>query len=266
MLVLLAVAAAIVPDAASACSCMPTDAGEHLRDGKPAVIATVTEKHRVGEVAEPSFGIDYDYTLRIERPFNLEPLPTMVLRATDNGAMCGVDWSVGKRIAVLLHRRDDGTLTAGLCSMVEEAALIAAADGASELPGSEPPPTGGRPPAVGPKGAPMWFVARRGAEVVAPGGRRSTSLDELAVKPGKAIRIRLGAAAKSVKAALANASGKRVGPMRPARVLTRTSRRTWLVRIPRAVPRGADRLLVTVDDGTVRTRAAVGLAFDCPLR
>jgi hypothetical protein len=82
------------------------------------------------------------------------------------------------------------------------------------------------------------------------------------VKPGVPIRLLLAKPAKTVRVALARASGERLGRMRAARAVG-GARLTWRAKLPRALSRRVDRLLVSIDYGGERVRLAVGLAPSC---
>lgn len=278
-LVALVCAAALAPAAAQACSCVPRTpetVPTWLREGRPAVIGEVVAVERVDEEPPPppegepppppDLDTEYAYTVRVERAFNadLGTETTIVTRA--NGGLCGITFDVGQRFGAFLGRRADGAWGTGLCSTIDPTALIAAAEPPPPPPPVDPPPTPPTPPTDDdapksrpPAAAPSLRV-RFDGRVAAGGPRNGVGLQRLPVAADERIRLSLGAAARSVRFGFADASGGRVGALRSATTVARSGRKTWTARLPRALPRRADRLLVVVElAGGRRAVYAIGL-------
>ncbi|MDW5596406.1 hypothetical protein VSS74_18815 [Conexibacter stalactiti] len=265
--------AALVPAAAQACSCAPNrDLAAELAGGDPAVIGEVVARQVIARDGPsdpnvPSLDTSVAYTVRVERAFNGAFGPETTIVGRTNGGMCGFTWSVGQRVGAFVGRSGEAWGTS-LCSLVDPAALIAAADTPPVQPPTQPPapPTPPTPP-VPPTGdggdtakpAPT-LRARRGTHVAEGGPRTGTTLDRLPAAAGERVRLRLDAPARSVRFALARANGKRLGSLRAARAVTGSRRTAWNATLPRVLPPRADRLLVTVDYGAgKRSTFAVGL-------
>jgi hypothetical protein len=251
VLTAVATAACVVvlfPGLASACSCAPRSASDRLAAGEPAVIGDVVAITDLGPVGDPPYDHLYAYTVRVERAFNLDAGAEITIHGNTSGGTCGFTWSAGQRVAAFLYGTADRWST-GSCGLVAPEALEAAA--------AAPDPENSPDEADGPV-----VRAFRGRRAVIAGARSGNQLERLAVKPGVRIRIRLERPAQSVRGALARPNGKRVGRTRAAQAIGRSSV-AWRTTLPRRLPRGADRLLVSIDYGTERAVRAVGLATRC---
>ena len=262
--VLGAVAAVLVlfPGLASACSCGPRSASAGLAAGVPAVIGEVVAATEFGTVGAPPYDHLYAYTVRVERAFNLDIGTEITIHGNTNGGACGFTWSAGQRVGAFLYRTEDRWATSS-CGLVAPEELEAAA--AQPPPGDPAPPAAPAPGAENsPDEADRAPVVRafHGRRAVLAGARFGAPLERLAVKPSARIRLRLDAPAQAVRVALARPNGKRVGRTRRAQAIGRSSL-AWRTTLPRRLPRGADRLLVSIDYGTERVVRAVGLATRC---
>ncbi len=239
----------LFPGLASACSCAPQPPSDRLAAGEPAVIGVVVATTDLGPVGPALFDHSYAYTVRVERAFNLDAGTEITIHGNTNDGMCGFTWSTGQRVGAFLYGTADRWST-GSCGLVFPEALEAAA----AAPESSPDEADG--PVV---------RAFRGGRAVIAGARSGNQLERLAVKPRVRIRLRLETPARSIRVALARPNGKRVGRTRAAESIGRNSV-AWRTTLPRRLPRGADRLLVSIDFGTERAVRAVGLATRCRAR
>ena len=130
-LVLAALAARVEP--AYACSCAPLDPRSALAASDGAFVGTYLERRERG-------GGRADYVFRVERALKGALGGTVVVESADNGAACGLEVEVGRRIGLVLDRVG-GTWTSNLCWQIEPNALLAAAR-------PLPPPNGSGPAAL----------------------------------------------------------------------------------------------------------------------
>ena len=130
-LVLAALAGRVEP--AYACSCAPLDPRSALAASDGAFVGTYLERRERG-------GGRADYVFRVERALKGALGGTVVVESADNGAACGLEVEVGRRIGLVLDRVG-GTWTSNLCWQIEPNALLAAAR-------PLPPPNGSGPAAL----------------------------------------------------------------------------------------------------------------------
>lgn len=288
-LVALVVVAALAPAAAQACSCIPRtqdSVRNWLREGDPALIGTIVAAQEVNapepvdppdpsRPSPPVLDRTYAYTVQVERAFNVELGAETTIIAGSNGAMCGIGYRVGQRFGAFLGRRADGAWGTGSCSQVAPDELIAAAQPPVEPPPPPPPvpPTPPTPPTPpvdttprtpAPRPAPT-LQARFDGRVAAGGPRAGSVLQRLPAVGGKRVRLQFDASARRVRFALARTDGTRTGPLRTATAVARSRREAWSARLPRTLPKRADRLLVFVDYGRGGPRATFAIGLGQPI-
>lgn len=286
-LVALLVAAALVPAAAQACSCIPRTPDYvrvRLTEGRTALIGEVVAMQRVGDPPPPPDpgdpptpigNVDYAYTVRVERAFNVELGAETTIVAGSQGSMCGITYRVGQRIGAFIDRDLSGTWGTGSCSQVAPDELIAAAQPPVDPPPPPPPPPTPPTPPVDDKvrtpGPPAprpvpTLRARFDGRVAAGGPRAGSAPERLPAAASERIRLQLDASASRVRFALARADGSRTGPPRNASAVRGSGRKAWSARLPRTLPRRADRLLVFVDYGRGKPSAKFAIGLGQPVR
>ena len=179
VLVVASLAAAVEP--ARACSCIPPDPWSYLRKADGAFVGHLVSRR---EVDQGRAVLTFD----VERAVKGKIGTTVEVTTANNGAACGIETSVGRRIGLFLMREGDGWV-GHLCWQVEPADLLAAA--ALPAPNGKGPAmlfVGGqfgpaRTLALDAKGRTLAYGMGNGEAVnfsVCPGGQRVAEVVEFA--------------------------------------------------------------------------------------
>ncbi len=104
---------------AHACSCASGDPRDALHDSDAAFVGALKSRDDNGDGRSV-----YTFSVRRSIKGGLGS-PVEVESATD-GATCGFEVRVGRRIGILLHRQGDGDWSGGLCTQIDPDVLIAA--------------------------------------------------------------------------------------------------------------------------------------------
>ena len=115
-LAVLAVLALAAAAEAYACSCRPVDLERDLPAADGAMIGTVLERTVSGETAT--------YLFRVEQVYKGDVESRAEVVTAANGAACGLEAGVGKRLGLLLDR-EGSEWHSGLCSQVDPADFLA---------------------------------------------------------------------------------------------------------------------------------------------
>jgi hypothetical protein len=122
--------AAAGADSAYACSCADYDPRDRVEAGEPAVIGRVVS----AAPSDPQPSDRYSrYLVRVERAVNVR-LGRQVAILSDRFDPCSVEWKVGRRVGLFLHRTRRGW-TGNLCGLARPSELARAT-------GPYPPPLG----------------------------------------------------------------------------------------------------------------------------
>jgi len=117
VLVVASLAAAVEP--ARACSCIPPDPWSYLRNADGAFVGRLVSRR---EADQGRAVLTFD----VERAVKGKIGATVEVTTANNGAACGIETSVGRRIGLFLMREGDGWV-GHLCWQVEPEDLLAAA-------------------------------------------------------------------------------------------------------------------------------------------
>lgn len=158
----------LAPAPARACSCMVPEAADLLENSDFAFVGSIIDKQAVGQ---GQFGGEAVYTFAVTGWAKGNLGETVAVRSADNGAACGYELGPGQEAAIFVSKVG-GSLSGGLCSTMDAAALEAVADLVDPIATETPPPPGDTPPLQPDDDAPVGtiVVALAGTAAAAAAG------------------------------------------------------------------------------------------------
>jgi hypothetical protein len=110
-----------------ACSCVPVDLRDAVRNADAAFVGVLLSKRAKEPRARVRTSADaFVYTFRVEERLKGPLGATVAVEAPESGASCGLEVKVGARTGLFVHRRA-GAWTSTLCQQAQPAQLRAAA-------------------------------------------------------------------------------------------------------------------------------------------
>ena len=202
VLTVASLAAAVEP--ARACSCIPPDPWSYLAKADGAFVGRLVSRRETGDGRA-------SLLFNVERAVKGKIGDTVEVETANNGAACGIETSVGRRIGLFLVRERDAW-TGHLCWQVEPEDLLAAA--------SLPAPNGRGPVAlfVGGRFGPARTLALDAEGRTLAYGMGAGGTGSLSLCPGRQLLAEIGRAGTRSELAIRDARSLQVIRRQPLRL------------------------------------------------